>query len=1854
MAKSARAPIAIVGYGCVLPDAANVNAFWENLLAGKSALRTLAEPTFVAHYSQDLSKQDCYYSLIAARVQGYQFDWKKFRMPPAEVELINPMQLMALDAGAQALSAVKQLPKERTGLVLGATGFGWQRDSGLRIRARDMLAAVEAAPEYAALASEVRTRVSFKTLQLMDSALRPVSEDNVVNASASVACGRLAMHFDLKGIHYSVDAGFASALAALDVAIGMLDDGTVDAVVTGGASEMLSPLELAAFAKLGGLATGDLRAFDAAASGTLLGEGVAMFALKRLDDALRDGETIHAVLLGAGGSTDLAKNAIVAPNADGQCLAMTRAWQEAERDPASAGFFECHATGTQVGDASEVAALSMLLESRPARPIPIASAKPFVGHLRAAAGAVGLLRAVLALEHKILPKQIAFDRPNPALELDRRPFAVPTAHQPLAADAVCGVSAFGFGGINYHAVLAAAPARVVTRPIRKNAEPIALVGLGGSFPGADDVPTFWTRLLDGYDATRTIPKERWDVERYFDKDRDRRDTCYTKLGCFLDSFPTPDARWRIPPAALASLDPSHLLVLRAAEAALTDARLPQTIDKRRAAVQLAFLPYQGKKFLADARMHWRSFAEWLERALIDNGVAAPGARAIVREAEARYKNGLPPISEDTLTGYLGNINAARVARTFGFMGPHFVVDSACASTHASIDAAMRALRQGQIDLALTGGVWCDMMPEFFVAACRFQALSAIGSRPFSEGADGFIPGEGAGIFVLRRLSDAERDGQRIHAVLRSVTGSSDGKGRSVLAPTVDGEALAMRRAVEASGVDRESVDYVECHGTGTALGDVVETDAIQHAYGPTRTRPLLIGSVKSNIGHLNAAAGVPALIKTALALEHGVIPPSLKSTPPNPKIGFDRGIIDVVREKRAWPEVSGRPRRAAVSGFGVGGSNMHMIVEQYVAPARAIMPVGPSGVHLSQEKGTAVAIVARDAATLSKRRAMLDGFSGSDPSVLRKQGIFIAKPGPHRVCLAFPGQGPQYPNMARELCAEFAPASAMIERLDAAFVGLTGRKLVDAFWTDDAKRYRQNDEDIHAAVYAVSCAIAATLRQRGLRYEAVLGQSAGMFAALVAADVLTPEEGLRAVLERTRSVLALVLPDPGKMLYVSCAAERARAWLGGTGGYVTIAADNGPGACILSGETKAIEALLVRAKAEGLDAEILPVSHAYHSKVIAQAGERFRTTLNALQFRPPTVDVYSSVDGRCVPAGSSYAWVDHLIAQFSEPVRMPEAVRAAHGKGVGVFVECGPKWPLTSFVDEILAHEKPCAMATMHPKVGEVEQMLRATAELTVLGCLGERAMNEGMSLRSLLDRARVVRHSIEAMIAEPVAVVPSSRPMPAPTPPVRAVTAAVAAPSSRWNDIHESLIKETIARTGYPAEMLELDLDLEADLGIDTVKQLAIVSEVRKGLALEVDPRFKLRDFRTLRALVDHLAQRLGQGPAVPTPATSGTPATSATSAKSETTSPRWNEIRERLLAETVQRTGYPSEMLELDLDLEADLGIDTVKQLAIVGEVRKALGFEVDPRFKLRDFRTLRALIDHFDGRTSAPTASVTLSAPVAESTPIALPVPLAIPAAARSVAAPLVPVAANQTQTQSLPLDAGVCVVVGGTAQVVRAGAALRDTLAAPADLDIAGLWRVVFSTEHKAAEKTQAAHERGERVQWRVAGQPVFEGIVSRAGATLDGAAGGHRMRGTASGTAGVTGLVRLDPGHYAAEMELAEPGAAALIEHALEATALCWAEAHGERTVSLRAELVRVAKAAWTGRRFAIEIELAAAPAGKSRARAMIRNEAGALVAALSGVEGEWPSGAGAGALPPADWQALRTAARARDVGEGVK
>jgi len=494
---------------------------------------------------------------------------------------------------------------------------------------------------------------------------------------------------------------------------------------------------------------------------------------------------------------------------------------------------------------------------------------------------------------------------------------------------------------------------------------VAIVGVGAILPDAPDAPTFWQNIKQGRYSVTEVPRERWDPDLYYDPDPRVPDKTYTKIGAWVREFHFEPLKWGIPipPNVLAVMDNTQKWAIAAAREALLDYGFPQRpLDPTRVAVILGNSMAGENQYNTSFRVRLPEYLEALRELEVFRDLPPDVQRTLLEGVAAKIRAKLPPITEDTMPGELANIIAGRVANVFNFSGANFVTDAACASSLAALQAAIEGLNAYQFDAVLTGGVDGNMSIDAYVKFCKIGALSPDGSRPFAEGANGFVMGEGAAVFLLKRLADAERDGDKIYAVIRGVGSSSDGRGKGITAPNPTGQQRAIERAWKNAGLSPATATLIEAHGTSTRVGDVVEVNSLNAIFDPfdLPVASIALGSVKSNIGHLKSAAGAAALLKVAYALHEKVLPPSINFTRPNPNIDFDHLPFYVITELRPWERPRGEIRRAGISSFGFGGTNFHAVVEEYVpglltserkvfpavAVAQAEIPAEPSAVSV--------------------------------------------------------------------------------------------------------------------------------------------------------------------------------------------------------------------------------------------------------------------------------------------------------------------------------------------------------------------------------------------------------------------------------------------------------------------------------------------------------------------------------------------------------------------------------------------------------------------------------------------------------------------------------------------------------------------------------------------------------------------------------------------------------------------------------------------------------------------------------------------------------------------------------------------
>jgi len=897
---------------------------------------------------------------------------------------------------------------------------------------------------------------------------------------------------------------------------------------------------------------------------------------------------------------------------------------------------------------------------------------------------------------------------------------------------------------------------------------IAVVGAGALFPGSFDGKGFWKDILAGTDLITGVPASHWLVEDYYDPDPSVPDKTYANRGAFLGNVDFDAMGWGIPPTIIPETDTSQLLALIVAQKVLEDAATGPLDEMDRSRISVILGVTSGQELLGS--MVSRLQRPVWTKALRDAGLPEDEVGDICERIASHYT----PWRESTFPGLLGNVVAGRIANRLNLGGTNCVTDSACASTLSSLSMAVNELYLGDSDMVITGGV--DTMNDIFMFMCfsKTPALSPSGDcRPFSDKADGTMLGEGLGMVALKRLEDAERDGNRIYAVIKAVGSSSDGRSKSVYAPVPEGQARCLRRAYELAGYGPETVEFVEAHGTGTAAGDAAEFEGLQTVFnesGREDRQWCALGSVKSQIGHTKAAAGAAGLFKAVMALHHRVVPPIIKIDRPNPALALEKSPFHLPSHARPWVRSSSHPRRASVSAFGFGGSNFHVALEEYapaadsrqaaVARAPRLRTFGHELVILEGDSAAEIAALARrhaascaksgylawlahdsqcgyraDAAArlavvasdetdlafkleqAAERLATGDAAAFSTPTGIH----FGTAPREGQVAFLFPGQGSQYADMGAALAMHFDRALAVWDA--AADLHWNGRELHDVVFArtayDDQTRAAQArlltaTEWAQPAIGCMSLSLLALLKDLGLEADCHGGHSFGEVTALCAAGVLSGTDVVR-VARRRGELMRDAARTPGSMVAVPLSVGEMKEKLGGWGIDVVIANHNGPGQVVLSGTTADIEAVEKKLDAAGIHTHRLGVATAFHSPVVAEAAHAFTAWLGDVPFHAPARPVYSNTTAAPHPHDGALIR-DCLGEQLAHPVLFMEMVESMYQGGVRTFVEVGPGSILTDLTTRILEGRPHSAIHLDRKGVDGLRGLLQGLAALVAGG----------------------------------------------------------------------------------------------------------------------------------------------------------------------------------------------------------------------------------------------------------------------------------------------------------------------------------------------------------------------------------------------------------------------------------------------------------------------------------------------------------------------------------------------------------
>ncbi|WP_160163302.1 type I polyketide synthase, partial [Nitrolancea hollandica] len=1216
-------------------------------------------------------------------------------------------------------------------------------------------------------------------------------------------------------------------------------------------------------------------------------------------------------------------------------------------------------------------------------------------------------------------------------------------------------------------------------------EGIAIIGMSCLFPGAPNVDAYWRNILNKVSTITDPPPEAWDTDVYYDPDFADKDKVYCKKGGYLGALasfdPLPHG---IPPFSVGG-EPDQWLALQLARDAMVDAgctNLPEEIRQRTAVILGKGTYLNGGNALAVE--HGLIIGQTLE---IIKRLNPEFTGAQIELLRQEMKDILPPIGPETVPGLIPNIIVGRIANRLDLMGPTYTVDAACASSLVAVHQAMRDLRNGECDLALVGGAQVWMPVPALNVFCQLGALSRRQQiRPFDKDADGTILGEGIGMVVLKRLADAERDGNRIYAVIKGAGIASDGRGVSVMAPRVEGEALALERAYAAAGISPRSVGLIEAHGTATPVGDVVEVQALTRVFGrrdgelPT----CALGTVKSMISHTIPAAGVAGLIKTALALYHKVLPPTLNCDKPNPKLELEKTPFYINTETRPWIHGESTPRRAGVNAFGFGGINAHVILEEYPGPQPVTLEARPSSGNraaspalshlppwesevcilegatrgdlleqanrlarfldsaLAGEYSAEPAFSLTDlAASLNQRlsqagtnvRLALVATSVedlwqklsramkrlADPGCRRIKDVsgiyFNAEPlgQDSRLAFLFPGEGSQYPNMLADLCLHFPEVRECFDRSDRICAGNSrGYGLSDIVFprpsfSDEQRQWAETRlMQMDSAVEAVltgNLAMYALLKRLGLRPDVLVGHSTGEYSAMIAAGILDldTEERLTSFSRSLNRYYQDSIAQDGvpraMLLAIGADREQVAAIAREAGGEIYVAMDNCPHQAILVGTREAAERALEIVRREGLIYEQLAFDRAYHTQLFAPYADHLHQIMAQVPIRQPRVPIYSCTTAATYPTDP--AGIRSLIVEhWARPVEFRHTIETLYKEGVRVFVEAGARGNLSAFVEDILRGQPYCAVPANVQRRSGIAQLNHLVGMLAAQGVnldpsyLYERRNPQRIDWSATTNVSASPRSS-EKMVLHmgwPLLKLPddinqrlqpegNGQPSPlAPLPILGEGPGVRAAPSAmeayfqtmdQFLSTQEQIMQAYFSGPGDPIPepeegepWWEYSVTVSGSghaVGADAVGDsdtwaLPEGDLARPGIGAGHERSVQEFAHETSAGPATYDRSLNGHSEAVAQPTTEPAPDTNgAIDSRARITT--------QLLDLVSERTGYPVEMLDPRLDLEADLGIDSIKRVEILGSYRQQVGNADGLNLEeLTTQRTLEKIID------------------------------------------------------------------------------------------------------------------------------------------------------------------------------------------------------------------------------------------------------------------------------------------------------
>ena len=1392
MQNVADIPLAIIGMACRLPGADNLDEFWKLLIEGRSGLRELPPDRFdrELYYHPDKGVRNKSYTVLGGMTSEKPFDANASPLPQSLIDQTHKAHLtlyeVAMDACRHAGFDPHALPLRNVGVYVGHTPPSAQ--IGQVVFARQVAHTAQLLREIDGFDRLTGGQQDEVIREIVDAVRGEFPLDDKVFtmcANAYHAPAFLSRAFDLNGPSMAFDAACASSMRALGHGARALQLGQIDMALIGSASYCSSDT-LILFSQAQSVSPSGSRPFGEDADGLVASEGYVTLLIKTLDRAIADGDPISAVIRGIGLSSDGKGKSLWAPRPEGQTEAILRAYGP-DISMKDLQYLEMHATSTQVGDATELSALKTAFENQipPGVKIPIGSVKANVGHTLETAGLASVVKTVLAMQNEIIPSQINVGRLNQKVDWESLPFFVP--REPLQWNAPgegqprrAAVNAFGIGGLNVHVVIdqylpsassatpvsnVASGGRVSLKP-ESPSEAIAIIGRGAIFPGARTIDALWETFCSGQDHISEVPADRWDGNIGYAPGSEQLWHVPTRLGGFITDFEYDWKAHKVPPKQIASADPLQFMLLDAADQALRDAGyLDKEFDRTRTGVIVGTI--FGAEFGDELQMGLRLpvFQKILADSLRRRGIPEDQIAEVAEHYADILLKRMPSLIDET-GSFTASTLASRITKTFDLMGGAVAVDSGDASALSALSLSIQSLLVGDCDMMVCAAGHRSMSFATFESMARTGLLADSDSHgPFDRDAKACIPGEGVGVVILKRLADAQRDGDKIRAIIRGVGVARDNSLEQAL-------QSSLQRSFLSAGIEPDDVAAVEAGAKGLAESDKQEIAAIAAAYGSgRRNQPVRLGTVSGQMGNTGGASGVASLLKATFELDHAEIPGNVGCVNPLPEAAEHADALQLATSRSPITSTNDEGRLiAGVTSYSQYNLAYHLLVERPTKVPRLETPSAPTVAPTAARKAAAagkadwrivrisaadltplveqasriatdadglfaasetstfngtdrvrLAIVARNPADLAEK-SRLAANQISQPQargLLAEKGIFYGEIGqqPPRVAFLFPGQGSQYHGMLKSLVEEYPPAAKAMQEVDNVLASLELPSLAALAW-EPGDELGKDVWRTQLSLLAADTIVHAAATAMQLRPDRVAGHSFGELAALIAAGSWSFEAAIRATRARCAAIDAC-RNSKGIMLSTSAPAEIVEHLCQEVNGMVSISHRNAPDQTVVGGRPDAVSQLDEAIQHEGYQTKLLAVPAAFHTPLMEGVKEPFGRALEEIGLEPPRIPLLSSVTNRYVADPVEIR--ENLVTQMTQPVNYTELIQRLADEGTTIFVEVGPRQVLTGLHKRILANRPVSFVSCNHPKRSGLQQLLSARACVETNGALDRR-----------------------------------------------------------------------------------------------------------------------------------------------------------------------------------------------------------------------------------------------------------------------------------------------------------------------------------------------------------------------------------------------------------------------------------------------------------------------------------------------------------------------------------------------------